>query len=69
MKQKLIVGNWKMNGSLAANEALLDALLQGVGAPNCDVAVCVPATQSSLCVRNFTLLAGCLNCTSSLCRL
>ena len=41
--RKLIAGNWKMNGSLAANEALLDALLQGVGAPNCDVAVCVPA--------------------------
>ena len=26
-KKKLIVGNWKMNGSLAANEALLKALI------------------------------------------
>ncbi|SEB17073.1 triosephosphate isomerase [Variovorax sp. YR216] len=43
MKKKLIAGNWKMNGSLAANEALLQALLQGIGAPACDVAVCVPA--------------------------
>ena len=30
-KKKLIAGNWKMNGSLAANEALVKALLAGVG--------------------------------------
>ena len=42
-KKKLIAGNWKMNGSLAANEALLKALLAGVGTPACEVAVCVPA--------------------------
>ena len=41
--KKLIAGNWKMNGGLAANEALLRALLDGVGAPACDVAVAVPA--------------------------
>ena len=42
--KKLIAGNWKMNGSLAANEALLGALAQGlVTQPTCDVAVCVPA--------------------------
>jgi triosephosphate isomerase len=41
--KKLIAGNWKMNGSLAANEALLKALRQDIGAPACDVAVCVPA--------------------------
>ncbi len=41
---KLIAGNWKMNGSLAANQALLAALAQGLGVkPACDVAVCVPA--------------------------
>ncbi|MCJ0762537.1 triose-phosphate isomerase [Variovorax terrae] len=43
MKKKLIAGNWKMNGGLAANEALLQALLAGVGTPACGVAVCVPA--------------------------
>ena len=43
MKKKLIAGNWKMNGGLAANEALVQALLQGIAAPSCDVAVCVPA--------------------------
>jgi triosephosphate isomerase (TIM) len=42
-KNKLIAGNWKMNGSLAANEALVKALRQGNDAPACDIAVCVPA--------------------------
>ncbi|MBC7608058.1 MAG: triose-phosphate isomerase [Polaromonas sp.] len=42
--KKLIAGNWKMNGSLASNEALLTALTQGMAVkPACDVAVCVPA--------------------------
>ncbi|QMV75831.1 triose-phosphate isomerase [Comamonas piscis] len=43
MVKKLIAGNWKMNGSLAANQALLAELLQGLGQPACDVAVAVPA--------------------------
>lgn len=42
-KKKLIAGNWKMNGGLAANETLVQALLQGLGTPACDVAVCVPS--------------------------
>lgn len=42
--KKLIAGNWKMNGSLATNAALLDALSQGLASPlACEVAVCVPA--------------------------
>ena len=46
--KKLIAGNWKMNGSLAANEALLTALKQGLSSkPACDVAVCVPAPYLS----------------------
>lgn len=49
MKKKLIAGNWKMNGSLAANEALLKALLAGVGQPACQVAVCVPAVYLAQC--------------------
>ncbi|MDP3138669.1 MAG: triose-phosphate isomerase [Burkholderiaceae bacterium] len=43
MKKKLIAGNWKMNGGLAANEALVQALRAGVGAPACAAALCVPA--------------------------
>ena len=42
-RKKLIAGNWKMNGSLAANTALMGELLAGIGQPACDVAVCVPA--------------------------
>ena len=42
-KKKLIAGNWKMNGSLAANEALVQALRAGMGQSGCEVAVCVPS--------------------------
>ncbi|MDR2155642.1 MAG: triose-phosphate isomerase [Burkholderiaceae bacterium] len=41
--KKLIAGNWKMNGCLAANQTLMHELLSGVGQPACDVAVCPPA--------------------------
>ncbi|HEY8049705.1 MAG TPA: triose-phosphate isomerase [Ramlibacter sp.] len=40
---QLIAGNWKMNGGLVANEALVRALAQGMGDAKCTVAVCVPA--------------------------
>ena len=44
MKKKLIVGNWKMNGSLAANAELLSGVVQGLPAAlNCGVGVAVPA--------------------------
>ena len=42
-KKKLIAGNWKMNGSLAANESLLKAIIAGLGDVACDVAVAVPS--------------------------
>ena len=43
MKQMLIAGNWKMNGSLADNKALIDALRLGLPADvPCRVALCVP---------------------------
>ena len=43
--KKLIAGNWKMNGSLAANETLIQGLLAGLAnsAPSCDIALCVPS--------------------------
>ena len=44
MSKKLIAGNWKMNGSLAANDALVRELVRGIeGHAGCTVAVCVPA--------------------------
>lgn len=55
MKKKLIAGNWKMNGSLQANEALIRGLLAGVGKPTCEVSVCVPAVYLAQCQN---LLAG-----------
>ncbi len=42
MRRKLIAGNWKMHGSLAENEALLSAVLAGMGSVKAGVAVCVP---------------------------
>jgi len=45
-RRALIAGNWKMNGSLAFNAALLSELQSGVqemGKLACDIAVCVPA--------------------------
>ena len=36
---RLVAGNWKMNGSLAANRELLDGL---VSIPGVEIAVCVP---------------------------
>ncbi|NUU03710.1 triose-phosphate isomerase [Herbaspirillum robiniae] len=43
MRRKLVAGNWKMNGSLAANTALVAGIKDGLPAQACDVAVCVPA--------------------------
>lgn len=43
MSKKLIAGNWKMNGSLAANEVLVQAMLAGIGQPSAEVALCAPA--------------------------
>src|SRR5260221_8429517 len=43
MRRRLVVGNWKLNGSLAGNESLLKALLKEIpsgGSAAC--AVCVP---------------------------
>jgi triosephosphate isomerase len=43
MRGKLVVGNWKMNGGLAANAELLRALAAGwQGAPGHALAVCPP---------------------------
>jgi len=41
-RRPLVVGNWKMNGSAAGNEALLGALKAAVYG-NVEVSVCVPA--------------------------
>ena len=40
MRARLVAGNWKMHGSRAANQVLLDAIVAGVKGVEC--AVCVP---------------------------
>lgn len=55
MRRKLISGNWKMNGSLAANAALLKGIGSGVDQANAEVAVCVPAPYLAQCQQ---LLSG-----------
>ena len=42
MRRKLVVGNWKMNGSLAANAPLLDALCAAPADPAGGMVVCAP---------------------------
>lgn len=44
MKRRLVIGNWKLNGRLAANLGLLDAIRNGLSrvATGTQLAVCVP---------------------------
>ncbi|MDR3394619.1 MAG: triose-phosphate isomerase [Parasulfuritortus sp.] len=42
MRRTLVAGNWKMHGTLAENEALLTAILAGIGDAKAQVAVCAP---------------------------
>jgi triosephosphate isomerase len=55
MRPKLIVGNWKMNGSRAGNAALLADIVAGLDGAKASVAVCVPAPYLHQCAD---LLAG-----------
>lgn len=42
-RKRLVIGNWKMHGNLAQNQALLEGIKAGAaGAPGCDIAVCAP---------------------------
>ncbi len=44
MRVRIVVGNWKLNGSLEANRKLLGALRQAIASPGpAGCAVCVPA--------------------------
>jgi triosephosphate isomerase len=52
---KLMVGNWKMNGSLAANASLISDVLAGMSSVGCRTAVCVPSVYLS---QLQTLLKG-----------
>jgi len=42
MRKKLVIGNWKMNGSIAANQTLIAELESGIDGVDSDIAVCPP---------------------------
>ncbi|MEJ7805702.1 MAG: triose-phosphate isomerase, partial [Telluria sp.] len=49
MRRKLVVGNWKLNGSLASNASLLSGIAEGLHAAGASCAVCVPAPYLAQC--------------------
>ena len=49
MRRKLVVGNWKMNGSLSANSVLLSGIVAGLSSTGADCAVCAPAPYLAQC--------------------
>ncbi|MDP1979804.1 triose-phosphate isomerase [Undibacterium sp.] len=52
MRRTLIAGNWKMNGSFAANRSLLSEIKAGLPASlQCDVLVCAPAPYFAQCAE------------------
>ncbi len=58
MRRKLVVGNWKMHGSLAQNELLLSAVKSGVAQlSRVDVAVCAPFPYLAQLERELTASA------------
>lgn len=65
MAGKRVIGNWKMNGSRAANAALLDALK--AAAPwSCEVAVCVPypyLADTALSLQGSGIAWGAQDCS------
>lgn len=66
MRKKLVVGNWKMHGSRAANAQLL-AGLKEAGPWNADVAVCVPflyIAETALAVTGTAIAYGSQDCSS-----
>jgi triosephosphate isomerase (TIM) len=42
MRRSLVVGNWKMNGTLASAEALAKAVIAGLDSSPADAAICAP---------------------------
>ncbi|MGM9480128.1 triose-phosphate isomerase [Roseateles sp. NT4] len=66
MRRKLVVGNWKMHGSRAANAQLL-AGLKEAGPWNADVAVCVPflyIAETALALTGASIAYGSQDCSS-----
>jgi triosephosphate isomerase len=61
MRSKIIAANWKMNGSLAANDALLRAVAIGAGKTAAQVVICAPfpyLAQAQALVQGTQLKLG-----------
>jgi len=64
MRQSLVVGNWKMNGTLASAELLTKGIIAGLGANSAGIAICVPYVhlpKVSELVKNTALAIGAQN--------
>jgi triosephosphate isomerase len=64
MRRSLVVGNWKMNGTLASAELLAKGIIAGLGDDKADIAVCVPYVhlpKVSELVKNTLLSVGAQN--------
>lgn len=64
MRRSLVVGNWKMNGTLASAELLVKGIIAGLGENNADIAVCVPYVHLPKVrelVKNTALALGAQN--------
>ena len=42
MRRSLVIGNWKMNGTLASAQLLAKGIIAGLGSADADIVVCVP---------------------------
>jgi triosephosphate isomerase len=55
MRSYLMVGNWKMNGSMAANSSLVGEILADMASVTCRTALCVPSVYLA---QMHSLLSG-----------
>lgn len=68
MRRKIVAGNWKMNGSLKSNEALLDALKKASIPNNVDVIIFPPypyLIQAQMNLQSSAIKAGAQNLSIS----
>lgn len=64
VRNKIVVGNWKMHGALQQNAALLSSLSTGLSGIACEVGVCVPFPylgQASTLLEDSAIQLGAQN--------
>ncbi|MGZ8903726.1 MAG: triose-phosphate isomerase [Methylobacter sp.] len=64
MRQSLVVGNWKMNGTSSSSELLAKEIIAGLGSNGADIAVCVPYVYLfaiNEVIKNTSLALGAQN--------